>query len=338
MTASATDLIGRWFLARRRQGVDDTMYFAVVDASGAVLDWQGYPHASHDGLGALTLMLEQQGCTFRPPRHGRALAPPSLWSLLKGRPWRHQPAINAPQWLRPPAATGNRRCGAEAIQVFRFSQARTRALEQRARELQVSLTALVLAAQHRVISAALCQPGTGGGWFVPVDLRASISLPRFTMNHCSGVFLDLPAAASPAHVHRQVRERLRAGLHWWYWLQARLVARLGQWCVNVLYGRLARPGRYLGSFSMLGHWQVDWRGSGFPADAALACCGPGSPTYPVANGVMVTNGALTLALKADPSLGLSDSQVAALMHDWVGELMAQADAASAELAGQEQVA
>ena len=335
MSRVAEDLIGRWFLARRHHGVDDTMYFAVVDGRGEVIASRGYAHARFDGRGALIGMLKQMGVTFRPPQIGQGRRAPGWWALLRSRPWR-QPSTPIPDWREPVNADRDRTDGFAGLQIYRFRREATMALEQQAAEQGVSLTALILAAEHRAISALLCQTGSRGSWFVPVDLRGSVSLSRDSMNHCSGVFVTLADHGQGSDVHRQLKARLKAGAHWWYWFQARLLARLGQAVVNRAYASLARPGRYLGSYSMLGRWQVDWRGSDFPEDAALVCCGPGSPTYPFANGVILTNGCLTLAMKPDPSLGLSADQSRTLMARWLEELTVTQSGAQPLSVAQEQ--
>jgi len=321
MTAMPADLIGRWFKARQLLGVDDTIHIAVLDRAGQVLVWQGYPHARFDGTGAMSQMLSQWGCRFSAPRPGRDDQPPGFWPLLHKRPWQAQPVSAAPRWKTVFLDQPVRETGPGAIQVQRFSAAQTRAIQDEARRQDVSLACLVLAAQHRVLVRAFCHPGSHASWFVPVDLRASLSLPHPHMNHCSGVFLSLADDASAGDVSRHLRRQLRAGTHWWYWRQARMVAGLGQPAVNRVYRAMSSPGRYMGSFSTLGDWCVDWRDSGFPDDAALLICGPGSPAYPFANGVMITNGVLTLALKPDPVLGISAAQTRDLMQQWVGALM-----------------
>ena len=62
---------------------------------------------------------------------------------------------------------------------------------------------------------------------------------------------------------------------------------------------------------------MDFVSGGLAPDTVFACCGPGSPTHPVANGMIIVNGSLSLALKLHPSLGAPESAVRECLQCWV---------------------
>lgn len=317
MMTLSFDPVGRWFEARSHHGVDDRMTFGVVGAAGQVLARRTLSHARFDGIGALHVLLPEWGVGFIAPQDSREQQAPGWREILQARPWVRERTPIRPGWRRGPAVSG---APVQETETLVLGTDETAALKREAKRRGVSLLSLVLWAEHRMVMQHLCADGDGGTWFVPVNLRGPLALPSHNMNHSAGVYLDLPAHVSPERIHASLRQALKRKQHWWNFYQALWAARLGQTFLNWLYPRVARPGHCLGSFSMLGDWHVDWRDSGLPEDAALYCCGPGSPAYPVSNGVMVTNGRLTLTLKFDAFLGQEPGTTRTLLGAWRNNL------------------
>ena len=65
---------------------------------------------------------------------------------------------------------------------------------------------------------------------------------------------------------------------------------------------------------------MDFASAGMPKDTVFACCGPGSPSHPVANGVIVVNGCMSLSLKVHSSLGVPQATVRQCLQRWVNWL------------------
>jgi hypothetical protein len=304
------DYAAPWFRARRQRGIDDTIYYGMIEPEKQRRHVFSVPHEHCDGVGAFMRLLRRLPLTSWQGVSGRPAQIPSLREC-----WRKQraaPAPVAPCWRHAtPAADAAR----QHIALAHFSVAETQALRSEAKSRSVSLNALLMAALHDLVTSQLLSQG-GGGWFVPVTLRGALSLPSDEMNHASGVYLSLPAQADSSAIQQQLTEAIRRDEHWWMWHQSRLVVNLGgQWLVNRLLGWLGQR-RYLGSFSSMGEWNIDWRGSGLADDTLMWGAPPGSPNYPVAACWLICNGRLVLVLKLNAVLGLSAARCEALMQSW----------------------
>jgi len=121
---------------------------------------------------------------------------------------------------------------------------------------------------------------------------------------------------------------MRTGEHWWLWHQARLVAMAGQWLVDLVFRAMHGRSHYLGSFSNMGEWKVDWRGSRFAEDALLWGCSPGSPTHPLGACMVICNNRLVLSFKCHPVLGISAARRQACFDKWCDLLLADAQSAT----------
>ncbi|WP_111656311.1 hypothetical protein [Isoalcanivorax indicus] len=308
-----------WFRARDPLGISSEIRVAWVAPGTGNIQWELLSHKEVDGLGAIARLARCHGIRILEQPQAVAQPIPSFSRLAWSR-WRGQtPATPVPfsRWATP--ANG----GSNEVSVGWFSVAETLALKQAARQRGVPLSALLLAALHDMVMTRLAAPGsTAGAWLFPVSLRGSVALTDPEANHLSGFYLPLPAAADAATVQQAVRARLRAGDHWWLWHQGRWASLLPQACINLLYRALLGRSSYLGSFSYLGEWWLDYRDSDLPARTLLALCGPGSPNHPVANGILICNGALTLSLRLDPALGCDDRAREACLGAWQDNLLA----------------
>jgi len=306
--------IGRWFQARVNNGVDDAIRMAIIDGHGEVKRAWLIPHRLHDGRSALRQIFRFLDIAFaEPPLNPRMQRMPLL-RLLAARPWRSIPVAAAPAWRHEPAGRDD---DAVAEPVFRVLDRNSRDLLQCwADGHGVSLTAVMLWAQHRAVMKSLCRKDSGGIWFVPVDMRPAVAGEG---NGSGGVYIHLRPGCSPADVHAALGAALKAGQHWWLWLQAVWVARLGQRLLDWLYPRLARPGQYVGSFSALGQWQVS-PGDALAAGDSFYICGPGSPAYPVSNGFTQVNDHISLVLRVDRGVDPDGVLAPATLAAWAGIL------------------
>jgi hypothetical protein len=60
--------------------------------------------------------------------------------------------------------------------------------------------------------------------------------------------------------------------------------------------------------------------AGWPSDALMCICGPGSPAHPVSNGALVWNGRLALALQLHPVLRADQALAQQCLDDWYESL------------------
>ncbi|MBA3979438.1 MAG: hypothetical protein C0462_02450 [Alcanivorax sp.] len=322
-----------WFRARDPLGISSEIRVAWLAPRTGAIHWEYLSHQEVDGQGAMQRLARCHGARILQQPEAVAHPVPAFSRLAWAR-WRQQTRPATPMPFTRWRATST--SGSNEVSVGWFSVAETLALKQAARQRSVPLTALLLSALHDMVMTRLVEPGTtAGAWLFPVNLRGSVELADPEANNLSGFYLPLPAAADAALIHNAVRERLRAGDHWWLWHQGRWASLLPQACINYLYRHLLGRSSYLGSFSYLGEWWLDYRDSDIPPRTVMAICGPGSPNHPVANGILICNGALTLSLRLDPILGCDDAARDACLAAWQDNLLALLPASSRGPAGEQ---
>jgi hypothetical protein len=311
------DYAAPWFRARRKLGIDDGMHYGVLEPrAGRLHDWR-MAHELRDGVGACLHFLRQSGVAKWHTQTPRQRPMPGFWqSWRKHR--RVEPAPS-PRWRE-----GVSLLPVETLPVslHAFSEAETLSLQRLAKRRKTSLNVLVFAAVHKMVCELMLESG-GGAWFVPVTLRGALQLPDDEMNHASGFYLPLDDNADARVIQRALINAMRTGEHWWLWHQARLVSLSGQWVVDLAFRLMHGRRHYLGSFSNIGEWQVDWRGSRFDQDALMWGCSPGSPTHPLGACMMICNQRLVLSFKCHPVLGISAARRQMLFARWRELLLAE---------------
>jgi hypothetical protein len=305
------DYAAPWFRARRLQGIDDTIYFGMIEPASGKRHVFSIPHEQCDGVGAFMRLLRRLGVHDWQGITGKTMPIPGFLECWRSRQ-RKQDMV-APVWRKRPLAAVDAK--EQFIAVEHFSVEQTTQLRQHAKAASLSLNAMLMAALHNVISEQLLIEG-GGSWFVPVTLRGALTLPSDEMNHASGIYLSLPATTDGAVIQQNISEAVRRNEHWWMWHQARLVATLGgQWLVNRILPVMQQR-QYLGSFSSMGEWKINWQGTPYPDDALMWGVAPGSPAYPVAACWLICNGRLVLNLKLNAVLGLGAERCRSLTKAW----------------------
>ena len=53
------DVAAPWFRARGPLGIDDTMYFAVIDPVSGQVRWERIPHREADGIGGFLRLFRR---------------------------------------------------------------------------------------------------------------------------------------------------------------------------------------------------------------------------------------------------------------------------------------
>ncbi|MEE4251183.1 MAG: hypothetical protein V2I38_11390 [Alcanivoracaceae bacterium] len=309
------DYAAPWFRARRFHGIDDTIYFGMVEPVAGKRHVFSVSHEQCDGVGAFMQLLRRIGVRDWQGVRGRAQPVPGFLQCWRSQS--HKEEVVAPVWHKRTLAAVDARDQFIAIEHFDVDQ--TMQIRQQAKQNLTSLNAMLLAALHNVISDQLLVSG-GGSWFVPVTLRGSLTLPSDEMNHASGVYVSFPGSTLGARVQEQLSRALHGNEHWWMWHQARLVSVIGgQWLVNRLLP-LMQKRQYLGSFSSMGEWNIDWQGSGYPEDTLMWAVAPGSPAYPVSACWLICNGRLVLVLKLNAVLGLGAERCRSVMKLWLQEI------------------
>lgn len=301
------DPVGMWYAARLRHGIDDRMWFGFYDSSVLAPRWHTCSHRYGDGLGALPLLLRERGFTSPPPPEGRCSPMPDWRTLWRSRGLDSLPRLDL-RWRHCDASLT--RCPAHDPVSVLLSPEQTVAIEAAAAAAGVSSTIWLQWTADRALRATLVQPGSISAWVFPVNLRGTVRSTDAHANHCSGVTLRLDEDATPLAVREQVSARLSRHEHWRQWLLLNLGRLVGQVGVNVLY-RLSRaaPGRFAGSYSNLGEWNV-------PGLAGIAAAAPGSPGYPVSVGTVLCNGRRSLSCRLHPVIGGSAQRAIEFVKLW----------------------
>ena len=315
MSASATDYIGMWYRARARLGIDDRIEFIFIKPGTGERHTVALRHRDHDGVGGIAESLQRMGVRQPPMPLSRQSRAPSFWRRWQSRPEQRLP--QSPQWCAFDATFQEQ---PDEPLVQWLSPQQTRALRQRAEAQRVSLNSLLLLALHRAVAETLMTGPGPVSWCFPVNMRGVVPMGRPGMNLSSAFYLTVDRDDTPEQLDRTIRSYLKANIHWRYWHLARIGRVIGQRGVDWLCGRLLNGPQHAGSFSNLGDWQIDFVSGGLPPDTVFVCCGPGSPNHPVANGMMIVNGSLNLALKLHPSLGASQAVAQQCLQRWVDGL------------------
>lgn len=288
------DPVGMWYAARLRRGQDDRMWFGLYREGSLAPQWHTCSHRHCDGIGAIGLLLREQKLPGMPLPLGRDTSPPD-WRRL----WRERNAAPPTRvdmqwkWLDPSL----RACASHAPVSVLLDTDQTLAIEEAAAAAGVSSTVWLLWTADRALRATLAQPQSVTGWIYPVNLRGAVRAADEFANHCSGLVLTLDQGADAEDCKLQIRERFERHEHWRQWLLLTLGRWVGQRGVNLLYRMAeAAPGRFAGSYSNLGEWNV-------PGLDGITASAPGSAAYPVAVGTVLCNGRRTLSCRLHPVIG-----------------------------------
>lgn len=312
MTAKAIDYIGMWYVARARLGINDDIEFVFLHPETGQTTRVDLLHRDHDGIGGVLTALRKVGVSDPKTPAVVRRSPPPFWQRWK-RPIQ-PPNTHQPEWKALGESSDN------ALHRHVLSRTQTQQLLLHAKQQAVSLNSLLLLALHRAVCATLLQNTHTGSWCFPVNMRHALSSPREEMNMTSGFYLTVMKNDHAKEVDALIKANLKNNAHWRYWHLARMGRWIGQIGVNVLCRLLTKQSAHLGSLSNLGEWDVDFESAAMHRETAMACCGPGSPSHPVANGVMIVNGKMSFTLKLHASLGASDDVARRCLARWLEEL------------------
>lgn len=300
------DPVGMWYAARRRHGHDDRMWLALYGRHRAGPQWHTCSHRYCDGLGALALLLQEQGYASPRPLLGRETRMPDWRTLWRAR--RAAPDYVDMQWLQLEPSLASCRSHAPVSVLLDVDQ--TLAIDAAAAAAGVSSTVWLLWTADRALRLTLATPESVAGWVYPVNLRGAVQAADEFANHCSGLVLTLDGRDDAAACKQQIRARFAQHEHWRQWRLLTLGRWVGQHGIDLLYRfAQAAPGRFAGSYSNLGEWNV-------PGIAGLAVTAPGSPAYPVAVGTVLCNGRRTLACRLHPVIGGNSAGAIEFVKIW----------------------
>lgn len=308
------DPVGLWYRARLTDGVDDRMWFGFFERPGAAPHWVTLSHRHYDGIGALAVLFAQCGWRIDSLPAGRDRKLPGLLARPGRQAPRPPPARGIPRWR----ALDVQRAGETAQQppaAVLLDADESLQIDRAARTAGVSTSSWLLWTADRTTRALLAEADAALPWVFPVNLRGAVTAPRETMNHCSGITVQLDAGTGAGDLHAQTAARLAAGEHLAQWHGLNIGRWIGAGGVRLLYRLIRAPaGRHAGSWSNLGDWPPPgFHGDGLPEPAGLVGVAPGSPAYPVSAATLRWRECRTLACRLHPVLdapGRADAFVA----------------------------
>jgi hypothetical protein len=214
-----------------------------------------------------------------------------------------------------------------------LSQEATAALHRQARERQSSLNSLLLWGLDRLArqtwlpraATTIDWAAQRTQWLIPVNLRGAVKLQRDTANHVGLMDVLLPAAATPAQVHGELRSELSKDSPWAAWRLMSMARWLSPSVVSSMVHKEAERGVvHTGLFSNLGEWGMN--PSSPEHQATWLFCPQTTRKTPVAAGAVGWAGRLALALQLHPMFEVSPDTVSAWVGRWLELLQAGHDA------------
>lgn len=304
---AGTDYVGMWYEARRRHGVDDTMWFGFYENGEPVPNWHRRSHRFGDGLGGLSVLLRERGHDCGPLPSSRSMKKPDWRELWRTRRPLDEPAP-AIDWNHLDASQRHSQSHVPVSLVLTPEQ--TLQVEATARAAGVSSTIWLLWTADRAVRSTLADVQSVMSWVFPVNLRGAVDCGDPVMNHCSGLMVSVSGNTAPVSLKEQISARFARHEHWRQWIALTIGRYIGQLGINLLYRLVQAPaGRHTGSYSNLGEWNV-------PFLDALTCSAPGSPAYPVAVSTVLCNGRRTLACRLHPVIGGSSERAIEFLTLW----------------------
>lgn len=164
----------------------------------------------------------------------------------------------------------------------------------------------------------LSQLALPNAWIIPVMLYETAAQTEEKGSLTSIMEVNIHENDSLENLQRQIREEIAAEAYMGTWLAAILNSFLPD-SLNrsILKSTVAKKMR-VGTFSNLGRWQ-SVRPS--PGTSGWSVTPPVHPGQPFGVGLIEYGGRLGVALKTDPTLGLSEAEGSKILDQWVRRLI-----------------
>lgn len=299
------DHVGKWFEQRRKLGVSDTIYWARYTPETDGIKMHEFQHANGDGMSIMKYMLSELGYEHVEIPTCKELGIPSKQQLkkIKANIRPHPKKMN---WLFWQA---DRQIENNSINTFLFNRDETARIRQRARDLNIPLTALVFSALNVCAAEKLMHANQEYTWFYPVNLRGAVQYGSPYANYSSGFYLSLNKDVSVHDLQQRIRKKLKSGEHWVNWQQANITKYLPGIAIRWIYRFISKRYFYAGNFSAMGDWLSAEDGTSIQSvqDENITkerwfCSAPGTKNYPISACMLTWNDQLTITLKLHPSI------------------------------------
>ena len=316
------DYLAVWFNARRRFGIDDTIYWGWFNPENRQIDWQSWRHADGDGLSGLASEMRKIGYPSTPLPVCNETSVPSWGEITKARKanpieesekavnWKQTYPYDAGQEFEP--------------EISSLNKVQTDTLKAYAAEHKVSTGNVLFAALSKVVAKKLISGNAPFYWFFPVNVRGATGIKTESFNQVSGVAIRVNPSSTANDWQTQMRQRLKAKEHWMMWKLANLSKYFGEVGVAWFYKRSSMKQFYMGNCSNLGVWPLPHENNPpKPNDGRLlAGAAPGTANYPVSSSMIEWYGEIALTLKLHPYICPNQALVRELADAWLEEVLA----------------
>jgi hypothetical protein len=316
------DYLAVWFNARRRFGIDDTIYWGWFNPENRQIDWQSWRHADGDGLSGLASEMRKIGYPSTPLPVCNETSVPSWGEITKARKanpieesekavnWKQTYPYDAGQQFEP--------------EISSLNKVQTDTLKAYAAEHKVSTGNVLFAALSKVVAKKLISGNAPFYWFFPVNVRGATGIKTESFNQVSGVAIRVNPSSTANDWQTQMRQRLKAKEHWMMWKLANLSKYFGEVGVAWFYKRSSMKQFYMGNCSNLGVWPLPHENNPpKPNDGRLlAGAAPGTANYPVSSSMIEWYGEIALTLKLHPYICPNQALVRELADAWLEEVLA----------------
>jgi hypothetical protein len=310
---SKVDWVGKWFELGTEIGEFTLSRGGRIRPGETEPSWTFFPHAEVDGIGALVTYLRSEGVDVPIPK--RAERKPSLltrwlalWRLLRRpkkasvQPWRNFDAswkATVPEAAKP-----------TSVAWRLLSHEDTRRIIAHAKASKAILPCYMHCALQRAIDGELLGDAAPFGWMVPVNMRGLVDAPSETANASVGLRIDASRTSTPRDLQTQLKQKLKAHVHWGVWLLSnigRLVGKAGM-------RRLAKgEASFVGVFAGMGDWSLP----GVPPDVHYFSCPPVAKGCPLGAGAISWQGRMGVTLQSHPVLRASQADVDKWLNAWI---------------------
>jgi hypothetical protein len=289
---------------------------------GAVIEAEDVRHEDHDGVGALTALLQDRGFDItampvvvdpqRPSLLRRLVLLRRYIAAIRGWPQRYK---QEPDW----SVVVGGPCPAVAV----LDVDTTTALLAALKAAGAGLTAGIVSALDEAAARVLLADESPRRWMVPVNMRTSAALDVDNYaNVVTSLLVPFPQAQSPAEVHAVLKDMLARHWHWGTTVVSSLFSRFSIARLRRMVGRFNPRSSIFGYVSNVGSWPPAGVADVDTDDTSTwAVIPPVGRRGPLATVLIVYRGRLAVALHAHGCLRLSDEAVADLVRTALQNLL-----------------
>jgi hypothetical protein len=192
----------------------------------------------------------------------------------------------------------------------------TRKLKCIANNQKVSLNSLLLISLDKASRMLLQNEQIEVSWFIPINMRGSIKLPKNTDNHVSGIDISIENMDCSNTVHLKIKSKLEQKQHYSYFYLINIITGLGTWLtkLTILINLHLCLRKYL-VFSNLGEFNSEEN----TFDSWLFCP-PVFEHMPLSAGCIVFNNKICLTLQIHPKYCTSLNIAQKVTDRWINLL------------------